>query len=158
MAMTATRDVLIVLLGSALVRMEADNLTVGQLADLLIKLLDREGYEIRRRHNEARSMKTYIGKRIDGRCIVRVSEPGKRLRPLRPRLDLYNHSPTGFEWGYGGSGPAQLALALLADVLDDDELAVRLHQEFKQKFIAWLPRDLPWTMTEQDIRNWTSNE
>ncbi len=37
------------------------------------------------------------------------------LRPLGPRLDLANHSPDGFSWGYGGSGPAQLALAILAD-------------------------------------------
>jgi len=40
--------------------------------------------------------------------------PQKR-RPGRPspapRSDLRNHSPNGFEWGYSGSGPAQLALA-----------------------------------------------
>jgi len=34
---------------------------------------------------------------------------------LPMRLDLVNHSPSGFEWSYGGSGPAQLALTLLAD-------------------------------------------
>jgi len=28
---------------------------------------------------------------------------------------LWNHSPDGFEWGYGGSGPAQLALAIYQD-------------------------------------------
>ena len=33
--------------------------------------------------------------------------------PLDPRYDLRNHSPTGFAWGYGGSGPSQLALAIL---------------------------------------------
>jgi hypothetical protein len=98
-------------------------------------------------------MKTYIGKRIgDGRCIVRVREPGKKLRPLRPRLDLFNHSPTGFEWSYGGSGPAQLALALLADVLDDDERAVQLHQPFKRRVIAMLPRNDEWKLDEDDIR------
>jgi hypothetical protein len=104
-------------------------------------------------------MKTYIGKRIgDGRCIVRVAEPGKKLRPLRPRLDLYNHSPTGFEWGYGGSGPAQLALALLADVLGDDEAAVQLHQQFKRAVIAGLPRDDEWRLDEDYIRQWKGNE
>ena len=30
-------------------------------------------------------------------------------QPLNPRLDLWSHSPTGFEWGYPGSGPAQLS-------------------------------------------------
>jgi hypothetical protein len=57
-------------------------------------------------------MKTYEGRREGYAALVTVNE-----RPLTPRLDLWNHSPTGFEWGYGGSGPAQLALALLADHL-----------------------------------------
>jgi hypothetical protein len=47
--MTDTRDVMIVLLGSVLLRMEMDKLTVGQAADLLIKLLDREGYKIEKK-------------------------------------------------------------------------------------------------------------
>jgi Family of unknown function (DUF6166) len=51
-------------------------------------------------------MKTYAGKRQG--YSVSVTVDGRRLNP---RLDLWNHSPTGFEWGYGGSGPAQLALA-----------------------------------------------
>lgn len=42
----SVRDVLIVLLSSALIRMESDGLTVGQTADLLIKMLEREGYAI----------------------------------------------------------------------------------------------------------------
>lgn len=43
------RDMLITFLGSALIRMEADNLTVGQVADLLIKMLDNEGYSIEKK-------------------------------------------------------------------------------------------------------------
>ena len=54
-------------------------------------------------------MSTYSGVRTDAGCVVTVD--GK---PLGPRLDLFNHSPTGFEWGYFGSGPAQLALAIVA--------------------------------------------
>lgn len=46
---TAVRDVLVVLLGSALIRMESDRLTVGQTADLLIKMLEREGYAVTKR-------------------------------------------------------------------------------------------------------------
>jgi hypothetical protein len=42
------RDVLVVLLGSALMRMDGENLTVGQTADLLLAMLKREGYEITR--------------------------------------------------------------------------------------------------------------
>src|SRR5207245_2139417 len=71
--------------------------------------------------------------------------------PLDPRLDLWNHSPTGFEWGYGGSGPAQLALALLADHLGDDDQAVNLHQDFKRTVIEHLPYH-GWTLTGDQIR------
>jgi hypothetical protein len=62
--------------------------------------------------------KKYIGKRLDftGVCEVFVEEDGEQ-RPLPPRNDIVNHSPDGFEWGYGGSGPAQLAFAILADYL-----------------------------------------
>ena len=64
-------------------------------------------------------MKTYQGRRDGAAVVVTVND-----RPLNLRLDLYNHSPTGFEWGYSGSGPAQLALALLADHLGNGEAAL----------------------------------
>jgi hypothetical protein len=75
----------------------------------------------------------------------------KDSRRLNPRLDLASHSPTGFAWGFGGSGPAQLALALLADVLNDDDLALAYHQEFKFRVIGRLEQNKPWTLTEQQI-------
>ena len=67
------------------------------------------------------------------------------------RLDLFNHSPAGFSWGYGGSGPAQLALALLADALGDDDLAVRLHQAFKFRVVACWPEGERWWITTEQI-------
>jgi hypothetical protein len=72
-------------------------------------------------------------------------------RELPYRLDLCAHSPTGYEWGYGGSGPAQLALALLADATGDDQLALRLHQRFKFDRIATLRRSRDWTMTHATV-------
>jgi hypothetical protein len=90
-------------------------------------------------------VKRYEGKR-EG-YAVDVTVDG---RPLNPRFDLWNHSPTGFEWGYGGSGPAQLALALLADYLDDDHQAVVLHQSFKFAVVANFPKR-GWTLTSAEI-------
>jgi len=81
---------------------------------------------------------------------VFVTGDGDRRR-LPLRLDLDNHSPTGFEWGYGGSGPAQLALALIAHATGDDDLAVKLHQQFKWKVVSSLPA--AWCMTETMIKN-----
>src|SRR2546423_1244722 len=59
-------------------------------------------------------MKIYRGERFDSGCEVYVHENGA-CYPLPPRNDIVNHSPNGFEWGYSGSGPAQLALAIMAD-------------------------------------------
>ena len=96
-------------------------------------------------------MKIYEGYRLpDGRCRVVVSHNGHK-RPLPPRNKLFNHNPTGFEWGHLGSGPAQLALAFLADHLDNDQLAVQLHQDFKFRKIAGLPRDKAWSVSEDEV-------
>lgn len=67
-------------------------------------------------------MKTYVGQRLDEGCEVYVvGDDGKRY-PLPLFKEIRNHSPTGFEWGYNGSGPAQLALAILADHFGPDHL------------------------------------
>lgn len=84
------------------------------------------------------------------RVVYRVREDGF-CTPLNPRFDLRNHSPTGFQWGYGGSGPAQLALALLADYLKDDARALQLYQDFKWSVIAVLPQNNAWTLAPEDI-------
>jgi hypothetical protein len=104
----------------------------------------------------------YRGVRWAGDTAVRVwSEPvtgplqfiERGAGDLPKRLDLYNHSPTGFEWGYHGSGPAQLALAILAHHIKDDERAVRLHQYFKDDVVAHFDRD-EWEITSEDIDRW----
>lgn len=90
-------------------------------------------------------MKLYEGRREGYAVIITVDG-----RPLNPRLDLYNHSPTGFEWGYCGSGPAQLALAILADHFSNDEQALNVYQRFKWAVIAELPKRR-WTMSGDDV-------
>lgn len=71
--------------------------------------------------------------------------------PLPLCLNARNHSPTGFSWGYGGSGPAQLALALLVDFLGDEKQAEALYQHFKSRVIARLPMTEPWTLTAAQV-------
>jgi Family of unknown function (DUF6166) len=65
---------------------------------------------------------------------------GERLTPEASQK-VWRHSPDGFEWGYGGSGPAQLALAILLAAGMPDDQAVRHHQAFKFAFLAGLPHD-----------------
>lgn len=81
-------------------------------------------------------------------------------RPVRhhPR-----HSPTGFEYGYEGSGPAELARCLLIDYFDvhdkaDDRWVNPLpvsYQQFKRQFIARLDhKQLRHTVAASDIDTW----
>ena len=90
-------------------------------------------------------MKVYEG-RWEG-CAAVVTVNG---HALDPRLDLWNHSPTGFEWGYVGSGPAQLALALVAYHLGDDQQALNLYQRFKWAVVTQLPLKR-WRLTSEQI-------
>jgi hypothetical protein len=98
----------------------------------------------------------YSGIRSPAGCVVRV---GNEL--LAPRLDLCNHSPSGFDWGYEGSGPAQLALAILADffrakarkglaIALAEQRALRLHQAFKRAVVAGFDRE-SWTLSSDEI-------
>ncbi len=83
-----------------------------------------------------------------------------------------HHSPSGMEWGYGGSGPADFALNVMAmftnhlegprDLLLFDgrkisSLAWNLHQRFKFAFIAALPSE-GGTIKGDDIREWVEKE
>src|SRR5260370_39288789 len=93
---------------------------------------------------ESDVMKTYRGGRsLDG-AVVTVD--GSRLPP---RYDLKRLSSTGFEWTYEGAGPAQLALALLADHLADDNRALALYDAFMKRVVAEL--DNSWELTSADI-------
>jgi len=89
-------------------------------------------------------MKVYEGARsLDG-AVVTVDG-----RPLPPRFDLKALSKAGFEWTYEGAGPAQLALALLADHLGDDRLALQHYERFMHEVVADL--DNAWRLTSADI-------
>ena len=89
-------------------------------------------------------MKVYEGGRSLAGAVVTVD--GKMLPP---RHDLKMLSRAGFEWTYEGAGPAQLALALLADHLGDDKKALALHEKFMREVVAEL--DNSWRLTSDDI-------
>ncbi len=89
-------------------------------------------------------MKIYEGARgLDG-AIVTVDGHN-----LPPRHDLRRLSKTGFEWTYEGAGPAQLALALLADHLGDDRAALAQYERFMREVVANLAN--AWRLTSDDI-------
>lgn len=98
---------------------------------------------------------TYAGRRsLERGCEVTFQTAGMAsTRYLPARTDLARHSRTGFDWGYGGSGPAQLALALLAHRLGDRDRALALHQRFKAEVVAsWITHN--WRLTGAEIDAW----
>lgn len=86
---------------------------------------------------------------------IRVLEDNIAFSNIDPRLDLANHSPTGFAWGYEGSGPAQAALAILADYLGD-EFALAHYQEFKRAYINKYAQDSMFQLSGEIIDFWRS--
>lgn len=66
---------------------------------------------------------------------VRVN--GKTLA-VGPSLKVCNHSPSGFSWGYNGSGPSQTALAILLKYLPKPD-AQKHYQAFKAEFVSRWP-------------------
>lgn len=91
--------------------------------------------------------RTYCGvRRLDGTTGVSVDG-----HPLDLRRNFREQSATAFDWGYAGSGgPAQLALAILADHWANDELARRYYEPFVRSVIRNLPKQ-GWSMTGAEI-------
>jgi hypothetical protein len=98
----------------------------------------------------------YVGRRTKGSVTVTRETDDGRCDPLPLRLDLGNHSPAGFEWGYPGSGPAQLALAVLSDAVGDRR-AVWHHQQFKFAVVTRLPH-MGWVLTRDEVTAWYERE
>lgn len=85
------------------------------------------------------------------------------------------HSPTGFSWGYGGSGPADLALSLLCHALgiapirspfanayvdrygERFERAWAQHQQFKWEVVAQM-KDDSWTLARDVVERYAALE
>ena len=103
-------------------------------------------------------MRIYVGTRNSRQepRVFSISDGSRHFEvshtSLDPRLDIANHSPTGLEWGYMGSGPSQLAIALIADATGDDEKAgnTRLCQQFKRDVIAQMP-SREWILGQEFI-------
>ena len=94
-------------------------------------------------------MKTYRGLRINGDATVIVEEDGQEPRPLRHHV---RHSPDGFEWGYGGSGPADTARCILLDAMQAEPSA-GCYNDFKWQVIAHFPKE-GFTLTGDEIHKW----
>lgn len=99
-------------------------------------------------------MKTYHGKQNvnkAGPIDIFVTENDK----TRKLVHIVRHSPDGFQIGYGGSGPADTALSILSDCLDERQARI-LYQQFKWDFVAGWGEE--FSISEQTIKNWAHRE
>lgn len=101
-------------------------------------------------------MTTYrIIRSVNGVTLFRERRGEQREISPAASLRVHNHSPTGFEFGYGGSGSAQLALAILLDHFQSAIPAGELYQKFKWDYVA--PRsENEWTITSAQIDAWAN--
>lgn len=93
----------------------------------------------------------YVGVRVEAGTTVAREDDAGRVFPLRLRHDLRVHADR-FEWGYAGSGPAQLALAILSDAVGAEKAAAA-YQKFKFQVIAALP-PAGWELSREDVLAW----
>lgn len=97
----------------------------------------------------------YVGMRVEGNTLVTAD--GVELTPQHSQRRR-NHSPAGFNWGYGGSGPAQLALAILLREGLPDDLAMALYQAFKWRYVARWDQADNWFLLGDELRKWIHSE
>jgi hypothetical protein len=103
----------------------------------------------------------------DGRVMVWITEPESVQNPVRELLPI---GTGGFEYGCRGAGTSDLALALLADCLDETPTAEELRQSkipyrcviFRAVFVldvlAKLPPEYPWSIGEGFLHAWIERE
>lgn len=109
-------------------------------------------------------MKTFKGNRVEGRdvnggFIVRVVDLDNDTEVVLSACEsqeLINHSPNGFNWGYGGSGPAQLALGILLSATSNSDVSLRYYQDFKWEIVAKL-KDT-WELSQASILEWIEQQ
>ncbi len=103
-------------------------------------------------------MKIYKGKLCDGGAGGQTIMVGRMVRTQHedyPLPHIERHSPDGFNWGYGGSGPADTALSILTDCLGMEQANV-LYQLFKWEFVAAWGNE--FSISEAEIKGWARNQ
>lgn len=89
---------------------------------------------------------TYRGYR-GGLVVVQDKEGAESPLP-----HLVRHSPTGFAWGYGGSGPADLARSMLAHATGEEPPEAE-YMDFKFEVVTQMPED-GWGLPQHAVQTW----
>lgn len=100
--------------------------------------------------------KIYTGVRDEERHETYVNVKNKKDGTIRFLIPKKKHSHTGFEWGYAGSGPAELAYCILLDFTGNKPLTEQIYQHFKHDIIAGFNKPT-WQLTCHDILTWLTD-
>lgn len=118
---------------------------------------------------QPRAERYRIARAADRTVTVLALRGGRRRRVRHVAV----HSPTGLETGYGGSGPADLALSLLADLFETPTAARAyarpkgltaevwcLHQMFKARWLVGfeVPAGEARELDAQELYRWALQE
>lgn len=71
---------------------------------------------------------------------------------LYPLPHLVRHSPDGFEYGYGGSGPSDLARSIVGDLLGERDPKPSLYRPVVGRLISQISGDGPVFVSEETVR------
>ena len=97
----------------------------------------------------------------DGVQAFVVVQNGSDVTIREPLPHIERHSPTGFEFGYGGSGPADLAYSILTHWFlsygftkaEAEEQASIHYYNFKWSFVA-AEKSKRLVISDEEIENW----
>ena len=92
----------------------------------------------------------FKGQRLEQGVIVYHN---KQILSSEESQKLINHSPDGFNWGYVGSGSAQLSLAVLLAHTKDRNYSLRNYQKFLDDIISKL-KSKDWKISDKKIEDW----
>jgi hypothetical protein len=98
----------------------------------------------------------YRGTPAEPHCTARVMiEPldGSPAEALPMRLEIANKS-FEFAWGHSGSGPSQLAIAILAHATGNDEIALGHWAAFRDYALAGLRMDSELLISDDFVLTW----
>ena len=101
--------------------------------------------------------RTYVGT-VDEefRAFVEIVDSHGNRWPLKFPRSPYKVNPgTAFFWGYGGGGPYNLALAILADAVGGDyELSDKLRSEFLEQVLMKTPQSDRLQISRAEVMAW----
>ena len=90
---------------------------------------------------------------------VWVEANGNRVDLVHAAHAAQRRSGNRFAWGYGGAGPGNLALSLLADATDGDiDLAERYQESFLQSVVEKLTWEEPFHLSCRSVLDWLERQ